>query len=235
MQYGSGVGSSKKAAKAEAAKATLEVLIPEMKETIINGASNSSRGPSGNRDIDLSFFDEVKIEDPRVPELCAKTSEPSPYAILLTCLQRNYGLGDKHVQYELNTLKHQKNEFTMTVGKHTVHVPCKNKRDGKQKAAQAILQALHPHIWSWGSLLRLYGSHSLKSIKEKKQEEQQITLLQSKAAVNAPNYAILEKLRQEMLKLREWTQAVQPIGKFIPPDDVSLPSISGADLHNLDI
>lgn len=64
-------------------------------------------------------------------------------------------------------------------------------------------QALHPHISSWGSLLRLYGSHSLKTVKEKKQEEQQITLLQSKAAVNAPNYAILNKLRQEMLKLRQ--------------------------------
>lgn len=73
-------------------------------------------------------------------ELCAKTSEPSPYAILLTCLQRNFGLGDKNVKYELKTLKHQKNEVTMTVGKHTVQVPCKNKRDGKQRAAQAILQ-----------------------------------------------------------------------------------------------
>jgi hypothetical protein len=64
-------------------------------------------------------------------------------------------------------------------------------------------QALHPHISSWGSLLRLYGSHSLKTVKEKKQEEQQITLLQSKAAVNAPNHAILNKLREEMLKLRQ--------------------------------
>lgn len=65
-----------------------------------------------------------------------------------------------------------------------------------------LKKALHPHITSWGSLLRLYGSHSLKSVKEKKQEEQQITLLQSKAAVNAPNYAILDKLRMEMTKLK---------------------------------
>ena len=34
MQYGTGVGSSKKAAKAEAARATLEVLIPQMKEKV---------------------------------------------------------------------------------------------------------------------------------------------------------------------------------------------------------
>nr|SVE75076.1 EOG090X04U5 [Daphnia dolichocephala] len=235
MQYGTGVGSSKKAAKAEAAKATLEVLIPQMKEKILDEAEPGHKGPNHQSDLDLSFFNEIRIEDPRVAELCAKTSEPSPYAILLTCLQRNFGLGDKNVKYELKTLKHQKNEVIMTVGKHTVQVPCKNKRDGKQRAAQAILQALHPHIFSWGSLLRLYGSHSLKTVKEKKQEEQQITLLQSKAAVNAPNYAILNKLRQEMLKLRQMREAVQPIGRFIPPDDVGMPSTSGADLNNVDL
>lgn len=44
------------------------------------------------------------------------------------------------ITYQGNTLKHQKNEFTMTVGKHTATVVCKNKRDGKQRASQAILQ-----------------------------------------------------------------------------------------------
>nr|CAG4643157.1 EOG090X04U5 [Ilyocryptus agilis] len=235
MQYGTGVGSSKKSAKAEAAKATLEVLIPQMKEKILDETEPGNKGPTHQSDLDLSFFNDVRIEDPRVAELCAKTSEPSPYAILLTCLQRNFGLGDKNVKYELKTLKHQKNEVVMTVGKHTVQVPCKNKRDGKQRAAQAILQALHPHINSWGSLLRLYGSHSLKTVKEKKQEEQQITLLQNKAAVNAPNYAILDKLRTEMTKLRQMREAMQPIGSFIPPDDVGLPSSSGSGLNNVDL
>lgn len=45
-----------------------------------------------------------------------------------------------HINYEVNTVKHQKNEFTMTVGKHVAKVICKNKRDGKQRASQAILQ-----------------------------------------------------------------------------------------------
>lgn len=88
----------------------------------------------------FQFFDEIKVEDPRVAEFCAKTTEPSPHAILLTCLQRNFGLGDMDIKYQGNTLKHQKNEFTMTVGKHTTTVVCKNKRDGKQRASQAILQ-----------------------------------------------------------------------------------------------
>ena len=64
-------------------------------------------------------------------------------------------------------------------------------------------QQLHPHVTSWGSLLRMYGNHSSKSLKVKRQEEQQITLLQSKATVNSPNYAILDKLREEMSKLQE--------------------------------
>jgi microprocessor complex subunit DGCR8 len=49
----------------------------------------------------LQFFDEIRIEDPRVADLCNKTSEPSPYAILLTCLQRNYGLGDTNISTTL--------------------------------------------------------------------------------------------------------------------------------------
>lgn len=73
-------------------------------------------------------------------EFCAKTTEPSPHDILLTCLQRNFGMDDLNITYQGNKLKHQKNEFTMTVGKHTATVICKNKRDGKQRASQAILQ-----------------------------------------------------------------------------------------------
>ncbi|XP_014483299.1 PREDICTED: microprocessor complex subunit DGCR8 [Dinoponera quadriceps] len=241
MEYGSGFGSSKKQAKANAARKTLEILIPQMKDKISgdndgdNGSNNASRTMKASRrnsDADLSFFDEISITDPRVAEFCAKTTEPSPHAILITCLQRNYGLGDMHINYSVNTLKHQRNEFTMRVGKHEATVVCRNKKDGKQRAAQAILQLMHPHIQSWGSLLRLYGSRSVKSFKEKKELEQQITLLQGKAAVNQPNHAILGKLRQEMQKLAEQREAVQPIGKFVAPD---LPTGSAANLNNVDL
>lgn len=131
MEYGSGFGSSKKQAKANAARKTLEILIPQMKDKISgdnsgeNGSSNANRtikASRGNSDADLSFFDEISITDPRVAEFCAKTTEPSPHAILITCLQRNYGLGDMHINYSVNTLKHQRNEFTMRVGKHEATV-----------------------------------------------------------------------------------------------------------------
>ncbi|GAB0100507.1 DGCR8 [Sergentomyia squamirostris] len=233
LKYGTGYGTSKKQAKSEAARETLEILIPQMKDKITG--EKDSKDSSRSSYHDLSVFDEIKIEDPRVAEFCAKTTEPSPHAILLTCLQRNFGLGDVHIQYEINNVNHKKNEFKMSVGKHSTTVVCKNKRDGKQRASQAILQILHPHIKTWGSLLRLYGNRSIKSFKEKKQEEQEITVLQSKAAINQPNYAILDKLQLEMTKLMERDAAVKPIGTFIPPTDISLPTATGSNLKNVDL
>lgn len=104
------------------------------------GALPGTAGTAKAQPQDLSVFDEIKIEDPRVSEFCSRVSEPLPHSILLTCLQRNYGLGNIQVKYDVNTVKHKKNEFTMTVGTHTTKVFCKNKRDGKQRASQAILQ-----------------------------------------------------------------------------------------------
>lgn len=140
-------GTSKKQAKSEAARETLEVLIPEMREKISGvdknqGAAPGTAASNKSQPQDLSVFDEIRIEDPRVSEFCSRVSEPLPHSILLTCLQRNYGLGNIQVKYEVNTVKHKKNEFTMTVGTHTSKVYCKNKRDGKQRASQAILQVL---------------------------------------------------------------------------------------------
>lgn len=175
------------------------------------------------------------MEDPRVAEFCAKTTEPAPYDILLTCLQRNFGLDDLHISYLGNTSKHQGNEFTMSVAKHTVTVQCKNKRDGKQRASQAILQAIHPSITSWGSLLRLYGNRSVKTFKEKKMEEQEITSLQCKAAVNQPNYAILNKLNIELGKLSEKRAAIKPIGVLDTETAGAVPKLSTSNLKNVDL
>lgn len=236
LKYGTGYGTSKKQAKSEAARETLEILIPDMKDKITSKDAKKDQNGAAEQQPEarnLSVFDEIKIEDPRVAEFCAKTTEPSPHAILQTCLQRNFGLGDVQIQYDVKAGKHRKNEFTMTVGKHTATVVCKNKRDGKQRASQAILQILHPHIKTWGSLLRLYGNHSIKSYKEKKQEEQEITVLQSKAAINQPNYAILHKLKLEMSKLEERQKNVRVIGTFVP--DVDLPLASGSNLKNVDL
>lgn len=198
--YGVGYGNSKRLAKSEAAKKTIEILIPEIKDfteanTSLSGQVDSSK--------DLRFFDNIKIEDARVTELCAKAGQQSPYQILVECLKRNANTcdGELPITHHVQLIKPQKNVYTMTVNEHEVKVNCKNKREGKQKAAQAILQKLHPHVTSWGGLLLMYGRGSCKTPKEKKELELQITELQTAAVPNKPNHAILNKLREEMLKL----------------------------------
>ena len=114
------------------------------------------------------FFDNIRIEDPRVTELCLKAGQHSPYQILVECLRRHYGVSDMSIKTEVRLLKHQKNEYKMTVGDHEATVICKNKREGKQRAAQSILQKLHDHLNSWGALLKLYGRGSCKTPKEKR-------------------------------------------------------------------
>lgn len=138
VKYGTGYGTSKKQAKAEAAKETLEILIPDMKEKI-PGLKPDKNAIKPNYK-DLSVFDDIKITDARVAEFCNKTTEPPPHQILLTCLSRNFGLGDVDINYDIETTRNKKNKFTLTVGKHKATVYCKNKREGKQLASQEILQ-----------------------------------------------------------------------------------------------
>ncbi|GFR31776.1 microprocessor complex subunit DGCR8 [Trichonephila clavata] len=227
VEYGCGFGSSKKLAKSDAAKSALEILIPKMRIL-------SADKTNGEETQNVDFFDQVRVEDPRVCELSVKAGQPYPYQILLECLKRNYGMGDTKIQLMMKNLKHQKNEFFMKVGKHETSVVCKNKRDGKHRASQAILQKLHPHINSWGSLLRMYGKGSCKTMKEKKEEEQRITELQSQACVNKPNMSILNKLKEEMLKYREKVKSKKPIGKLVP-ERMEIFSTSNSNLKNVEL
>ena len=105
-------------------------------------------------------------------------SEPSPYAILLSCLQRNYGLGDTNIKVNSKAARNPKFiRFSMTVNEKTVEVTCKSKREGKQMASQKLLQILHPNIKSWSSLLKMYGSRAITAQKNKKEKESEVSFL----------------------------------------------------------
>lgn len=58
-------------------------------------------------------------------------------------------------------------------------------------------------------------------------------MLQSRAAINQPNYAILNKLKLEMTKVMENCNAIRPIGIFVPPIEVDLPMATGSNLNNV--
>ncbi|XP_031705391.1 microprocessor complex subunit DGCR8 [Anarrhichthys ocellatus] len=192
VTYGTGTASSKKLAKNKAARATLEILIPDfVKQT------SEEKPVEGD---ELEYFNHINIEDSRVYELTNKAGLLSPYQILHECLKRNHGMGDTSVKFEVIPGKNQKSEYVMTCGKHTVRGWCKNKRVGKQLASQKILQMLHPHVKNWGSLLRMYGRESNKLVK-KESADKSVIELQQYAKKNKPNLHILNKLQEEMRKL----------------------------------
>ena len=115
-------------------------------------------------------------------------SEPSPYAILLSCLQRNYGLGDTNIKVNSKAARNPKFiRFSMTVNEKTVEVTCKSKREGKQMASQKLLQILHPNIKSWSSLLKMYGSRAITAQKNKKEKESEVSFL---GKVEYPKYIL---------------------------------------------
>ncbi|KAF0033627.1 hypothetical protein F2P81_013693 [Scophthalmus maximus] len=192
VTYGTGTASSKKLAKNKAARATLEILIPDfVKQT------SEEKPVEGD---ELEYFNHISIEDSRVYELTNKAGLLSPYQILHECLKRNHGMGDTSIKFEVIPGKNQKSEYVMTCGKHTVRGWCKNKRVGKQLASQKILQMLHPHVKNWGSLLRMYGRESNKMVK-KENSDKSVIELQQFAKKNKPNLHILNKLQEEMKKL----------------------------------
>ncbi|XP_056099998.1 microprocessor complex subunit DGCR8 [Rhinichthys klamathensis goyatoka] len=194
VTYGTGTASSKKLAKNKAARATLEILIPDfVKQT------SEEKPAEGD---ELEYFNHISIEDSRVYELTNKAGLLSPYQILHECLKRNHGMGDTSIKFEVIPGKNQKSEYVMTCGKHTVRGWCKNKRVGKQLASQKILQMLHPHVKNWGSLLRMYGRESNKMVK-KENSDKSVIELQQYAKKNKPNLHILNKLREEMMKLAQ--------------------------------
>ena len=64
IEYGKGVGTSKKQAKSEAARVSLEILIPNFMKEIgpeIQGGSSTL-----NELPDVSYFDKISVLDPRV-------------------------------------------------------------------------------------------------------------------------------------------------------------------------
>uniref|UniRef100_A0A1B0CKG4 DRBM domain-containing protein n=1 Tax=Lutzomyia longipalpis TaxID=7200 RepID=A0A1B0CKG4_LUTLO len=98
LKYGTGYGTSKKQAKSEAARETLEILIPQMKDKI-TGEKVASTQASRNSYHDLSVFDEIKIEDPRVAEFVPR----QPNHLLMRFFLRVCGEISAWVMYTFST------------------------------------------------------------------------------------------------------------------------------------
>uniref|UniRef100_A0A0R3RXB5 WW domain-containing protein n=1 Tax=Elaeophora elaphi TaxID=1147741 RepID=A0A0R3RXB5_9BILA len=211
---GTGCGNSKKTAKLDAARNALKVLIPDVEfdpEGIARSDKKVKDDAESDKEDAVALFDMLPIEDSRIFDLSARAGQPSPYLLLQECLKRNAAYGDTEIKVHSVRVKHQRHQFDMDVGKHRVSVICANKREGKQKASQAMLKKLHPNLDTWGSLIRLYGHGTQQKQQEARKSRQSIIKLQgNRTKENSalePNNAILEKLRMEMLKLSKSKQS----------------------------
>lgn len=67
-------------------------------------------------------------------------------------------------------------------------------------AAQKLLKKLHPHLHTYGSLIRLYEKNA-DTYKRVRVDDELADIVRS-AKKNEPNHALLAKLREEMFKLK---------------------------------
>uniref|UniRef100_A0A915BWX8 Microprocessor complex subunit DGCR8 n=1 Tax=Parascaris univalens TaxID=6257 RepID=A0A915BWX8_PARUN len=206
---GSGYGNSKKTAKLDAARSALKVLIPAIDfdaEGIAVNQKNEGEAAEKEQEDAVALFDMLPIEDSRIPDLSLRAGQPSPYLLLQECLKRNAAYGDTEIKLSSERVRHQKHQFDMDVGKHRVSVECCNKREGKQKASQAMLKKLHPNLDTWGSLIRLYGHEAQQKQQEAKRSQRSIIKLQGsrdkEGSSMEPNMAILERLCAGMLNIQ---------------------------------
>ncbi|XP_065218906.1 microprocessor complex subunit DGCR8-like [Planococcus citri] len=208
-EYGSGVGISKREAKIAAAKATLLVLLPKLKKSLMKACEKRKKTVTEQSDSEeeeqniASVFDDIEITDPRVSELSKETTEPTPYELLMKCVQRRSDSADCDSQQVEINYDVESNEYTMSLGDHSVTVKCTNKRDGKQQASQALLQALHPYINNWGSLLRLYCNRTTDHYRFGPRNGTEDAADIEEIKQRSPDTSLLNTLRERMLRLWE--------------------------------
>jgi len=215
---GKGSGNSKKTAKNNAAEAALAVLIPDYK----GEASDSQK----NSDDTTTFFDDFPVEHSHIYMHSQKLGSPLPYDVLLTCLKYNFAVNmarnqKQFIEEEIKPIKYRNCLYRMKLAQYEVEVNCTKKKEGRQLAAQKILQQMHPHINTWGSLLRLYGSKMTESYLNgnpvvldndstaHKKAKSSVKPPETGSNTNTgdsqnakPNKELLEKLKEEMRKIK---------------------------------
>ncbi|XP_047543757.1 microprocessor complex subunit DGCR8-like [Vanessa atalanta] len=192
--YGEGFGYSKREAKLNAIRLSMQRLIPEVHRFILHPPI-SQRQIYSNANIG---FDDLEITDPKVLNCDDATPETAPHDVLLVSI-REMGDEESSIQIQTRRLKYNCIELTMQVNQHSATVLDNNRRSAKQRAAQAILKALHPALLSYGSLLRKYGIRfDTRSFTRRPRRRR----IRGRSHNESHRY-ILSTLRDEMIIVRE--------------------------------
>jgi len=113
IHYGIGTGSTKKQAKIESARATLQILLPSVKHFQTDNFSQSRNEIQENNHLEqykvgifnkcqiryynysiysyilcFQIFDKLNIKDTIIPQICAQSTESTPYEMLKLCVKR---------------------------------------------------------------------------------------------------------------------------------------------------
>uniref|UniRef100_A0A914Z8U9 DRBM domain-containing protein n=1 Tax=Panagrolaimus superbus TaxID=310955 RepID=A0A914Z8U9_9BILA len=166
---GRGSGKSKKAAKTDAARSAVKLLIPEI-EFDKDGVALQK----DNEEKELALFDLLDIEDSKISEYSHRIGQPQPFVILQDCLSKSAPLANCQILTDTQKAGHSKIEYRLKVGdKHEVVVTAISANEGKQLAAQKMLKKIYPQFMKYGSILRLYGAQVKQANKDLKKEQKE--------------------------------------------------------------
>ncbi|VDM59650.1 unnamed protein product [Angiostrongylus costaricensis] len=172
---GRGEGPSKRIAKMMAAKQALAVLIPEIRfnDDYMATIQPPDATEKNYDDQAIALFDELPIEDPRISDLSVRTCQPKPLILLKTALLRSIKLCREVPLTKVELLGPMRTRVTMTVGDLSAEVVASGSKVGQQRAAQNLLKQIHPHVSTYGGLLRIYANP------DEKEEQRETRKLQA--------------------------------------------------------
>ncbi|OQV13069.1 putative Microprocessor complex subunit DGCR8 [Hypsibius exemplaris] len=206
QEVSAGAGSTKKAAKDEAAGSLLLKLAPELRDVLAKTTAESSPGVV-KQSHEAEVFGDMSVDDFRVSELAFQAGMVNPSEALLRALccldRRNVSLVRSRMAMTARRLSEYENEYTMTAGPYTASVIMGEPLKAKFLCAQRILKQMHPELPRYVDVLRLYGAEYTARIQQRREQDRSIyaTVAGPSVVEREPNWALMEKLREEMHKV----------------------------------
>ncbi|CAF0751781.1 unnamed protein product [Didymodactylos carnosus] len=152
-------------------------------------------------DLGDNLLDEYRIEDFNIYDVCITLGKPTPYQMLEKSLTYNaLTRGESQIKMSMSK-KPMFTTITLEIGTdYKEQAQAKDKIHAKNLCAQKLLKKLHPHLQTYGSLIRLYEKNA--NTYRRVRVDDELAEIVRQAKKNEPNYALLAKLKEEMLKLK---------------------------------
>uniref|UniRef100_A0A0N4ZAT4 WW domain-containing protein n=1 Tax=Parastrongyloides trichosuri TaxID=131310 RepID=A0A0N4ZAT4_PARTI len=228
LLLGIGKGNSKKEAKIQAGMICSRMFLDNL--IYDDGGVCKGIGGKSTPENDVAeFFKTIPIDHDKLPDLCEKANQMAPHNVLQMVVQRLKSKRNATLNTGCRIKDNGKYVYYISFGNLNVEAECKNKKEGRQIAAQKFIKKVHPECYSWGEIIQMYGSNN-DAIKSRKNSIQKN--LNKLAAVYAeenrlnyrpshePNREILNCLKyhhQKFFEKYEGEYAEQHINDYKEP------------------